>query len=263
MLAVKDGKVQRNPVSGVKFLAEVKRTRFFNQSELDGIRNHLAEPHWHMVAFAVETGLRREEQFQLRWDQVDLETGVVTIPLPKGGKTRHVPLSDQALAILRCFDSFSTVPMGLPFSKGPVTTLEPSEPCEPCIHARLSKDWYQGRLLAHFTPHCCESAHYGRVDLVSVKEILGHRDIQTTLRYAHLAPGHLKRPVNRGSLSQTVTRTVTTEKQEGTIQSEGIMQEAEKIEKKGWLGDKDSNLGSQIQSLTAYSILVPPASFCP
>ena len=58
MLAVKDGKVQRNPVSGVKFLAEVKRTRFFNQSELDGIRNHLAEPHWHMVAFAV-AGVRR------------------------------------------------------------------------------------------------------------------------------------------------------------------------------------------------------------
>jgi hypothetical protein len=43
------------------------------------------------------------------------------------------------------------------------------------------------------------------VDLVSVKEILGHRDIQTTLRYAHLAPGHLRDAVNRGSLSGTVT----------------------------------------------------------
>ena len=52
------------------------------------------------------------------------------------------------------------------------------------------------------------------VDLVSVKEILGHRDIQTTLRYAHLAPGHLRDAVNRGSLSGTVTRTVTTERRE-------------------------------------------------
>ena len=43
------------------------------------------------------------------------------------------------------------------------------------------------------------------VDLVSVKEILCHRDIQTTLRYAHLAPGHLRDTVNRGSLSGTVT----------------------------------------------------------
>ena len=37
-----------------------------------------------------------------------------------------------------------------------------------------------------------------------------HRDIQTTLRYAHLAPGHLREAVNRRSLSETVT----TEKQE-------------------------------------------------
>ena len=47
------------------------------------------------------------------------------------------------------------------------------------------------------------------VDLVSDKEILGHRDIQTTLRYSHLSPGHLQEAVNRGSLSRTVTKTVT------------------------------------------------------
>ena len=51
------------------------------------------------------------------------------------------------------------------------------------------------------------------VDLVAVKEILGHRDIQTTLRYSHLSPGHLREAVNRGSLIQTVTKTVTDSKQ--------------------------------------------------
>jgi hypothetical protein len=40
---------------------------------------------------------------------------------------------------------------------------------------------------------------------VSVKEILGHRVIQTTLRYSRLAPGHLREAVNRGSLSGIVT----------------------------------------------------------
>ena len=47
------------------------------------------------------------------------------------------------------------------------------------------------------------------VDLVAVKEILGHRDIVTTLRYAHLSPGHLREAINRGSLIGTVTKTVT------------------------------------------------------
>ena len=44
-----------------------------------------------------------------------------------------------------------------------------------------------------------------RVDLVSVKDVLGHRDIQTTLQYAQLAPELLQESVNRGSLSGTVT----------------------------------------------------------
>lgn len=38
---------------------------------------------WELIALAVETGLRREEQFRLRWDQVDLEVGLLTLPLPK------------------------------------------------------------------------------------------------------------------------------------------------------------------------------------
>ena len=43
-----------------------------------------------------------------------------------------------------------------------------------------------------------------RVDSVSVKDVHGHRDIQTTIRYAHLAPEHLQEAVNRGGLSGTV-----------------------------------------------------------
>jgi hypothetical protein len=36
--------------------------------------------------------LARKVQFRLRWDQIDMEAGILTIPLPKGGKTRHVPI---------------------------------------------------------------------------------------------------------------------------------------------------------------------------
>jgi hypothetical protein len=69
------------------------------------------------------------------------------------------------------------------------------------------------------------------VDLVSAKEILGHCDIQTTLKYAHLARGHHRDAVNRGSLSRTVTKTVTGQEEEreeemqpidGVVRPEGI-----------------------------------------
>ena len=58
------------------------------------------------------------------------------------------------------------------------------------------------------------------VDLVSVKEILGHRSIQTTMRYSHLDPRHLQDAVNRGSFAGTVTKTVTDGmmKERGTVE---------------------------------------------
>lgn len=104
MLAVKDGKLTQNPVSGLKFLPEVKRTRFLADDELERLRGAMQETDWKLVAFAIETGLRRGEQFRLRWDKVDFKSGIFTLPLPKGGKTRHVPLSEEAKAILRSLD---------------------------------------------------------------------------------------------------------------------------------------------------------------
>lgn len=120
MLAVKDGKLTRNPVSDIKFLPEERRTRFLTDGELATIEKIMPPKDWKLVAFAIETGLRREEQFQLRWDQLDLETGIITIPFPKGGKTRHVPLSEAAKAILRSFDSFVRSPWVFPSSKNPL-----------------------------------------------------------------------------------------------------------------------------------------------
>ena len=80
---------------------------------------------WKLVALAVESGLREEEQFSCRWDQIDLENGVLTLPLPKGGHTRHVPLSEGAKAILRSFESFTTSPYVFPSVRDALRPLCP------------------------------------------------------------------------------------------------------------------------------------------
>jgi len=84
MLAVKDGKLSQNPVSGLKFFPEVERTRWLAGDELVRLQGVTQPSDWKLVAFAIETGLRREEQFRLRWDQVDLENGVLTATLAQG-----------------------------------------------------------------------------------------------------------------------------------------------------------------------------------
>jgi integrase len=208
-LAVKDGKLSRNPSSGIKFFPEARRTRFLFDPELTSLKGIMAPSDWKLVAFAVETGLRQAEQFELRWDQVSLETSTLTLPLPKGGKTRHVPLSEGAKDILRSLDSFLRSPWVFPSPKAPLKAHNPDSFINHVYAPALKKAGITGACW-HTLRHTAASRPImAGVDLFSVKEFLGHRDIQTTMRYAHLAPGHLQEAVNRGSLVGTVTATVT------------------------------------------------------
>ncbi len=128
--------------------------------------------------------LRREEQFRLRWGQVDLENGVLTIPLPKGGKTRHVPLSDEAKAILRSFVSFVRLAWVFPGLRDETQPMDSRAFLRRSFEPGLRKAGIAGACW-HTLRHTAASRRVmAGVDLVSVKEILGHRDIGTTLRYA-------------------------------------------------------------------------------
>ena len=217
-LAVKDGKLMRNPVGGVTFFPESNRTRFLSDEELSRLKAHMDANDWKLVAFAIETGLRQGEQFPLRWEWVDLENSVLTIPMPKGKRTRHVPLSEGAKTILRSLDSFLTSPFvfaGLRTRKAHNGVPRPMDPraferraYEPALH----RAGIQGACW-HTLRHTAASRRVmAGVDLFSVSKVLGHRDIKTTMRYAHLSPDHLRETINRGSLDTlgTVTKTVTT-----------------------------------------------------
>jgi len=201
MIAVQDEKLTRNPVSRVKFFPEAHRVRFFSDDELVRLHGLIDSDNWKVVAFALETGLRRSEQFQLRWEHISFESRTLTIPLPKGGRTRHVPLSQEAMIILRSWESFLNSPWIFPGLK---TTLRPMDSrafirriFEPSLRKAGIQDasWHT---LRHTTASRLIMAG---VPLPTVKEILGHRSIQTTLRYAHLAPSHIQAAMDKGSLS--------------------------------------------------------------
>jgi integrase len=155
---------------------------------------------WKIVAFAVETGLRRGEQFHLRWDHVDLENGILTMPLPKGGRTRHVPLSELAKELIRSLDSFLNSPWVFPGLRKVGKPMDSRAFLRRAFEPALKRAGIQGACW-HTLRHTAASRRImDGVDLVSVKELLGHRDIQTTYRYSHLSPEHLKDAINRGSL---------------------------------------------------------------
>jgi integrase len=88
---------------------EVARDRVLDDEELTHVilaARKIGAPYGGIVELLALTGQRREEVARLRWQELDLEQRIWTIPKSrtKNGKAHVVHLSDQALAVLKRAD---------------------------------------------------------------------------------------------------------------------------------------------------------------
>ena len=146
-----------------------------------------------LVVVLAETGMRRGEALALTWDNVDFDQGWIRLWETKGGKARSIPMTVKSHSILReiCEDIEFTLGWGV--KKGPFLTVKPSSFTD-AWNAAKKKMGLAGD--AGFIPHCLRHGFATRlvqagVSIVTVKELLGHAKLETTLIYAHLAPANL------------------------------------------------------------------------
>src|ERR1017187_611788 len=100
-VAIRDEKVEKNPVIKIKLpRPDNARVRYLTDEEETRLRNAMDPADFELVEIALHTGMRRSEQFTLRWENVDFRARTLTIPRSKNGLTRHIPLNDRALDIL-------------------------------------------------------------------------------------------------------------------------------------------------------------------
>lgn len=215
-LALRDGIVKVNPVVGFKFFKEPKgRLRFLTEGEEKRLSEVMEPADFALVSLALQTGLRQAEQFSLRWECVDLENQVLTIPRSKSGETRHVPLNSEAVKILRGLSSWMTSPWVFPA----ITQKGPRHPTH--FYNRTFLPSLKSAGIEGFRWHDLRHTFASRlvmagVHLRAVQELMGHKTIEMTLRYSHLSKDHLRTAIE----SLTVTKTVTIVdevKQEGVI----------------------------------------------
>lgn len=186
IFAKQDGVIIRTPFetgeSLISMSDEVKRDRVLSREEEEKLliafsqnRSHLRS----LVIAAIDTGCRRGELLSLCWSDVNLETGVITLRAfnTKTAKSRQVPITKRLkdeLQRIRCEAEQSRDDI-LFNAKGLRRGWDSA-----CRTAGIEN------LRFHDLRHTFASrlAHSG-IPLSELAALLGHTQIQTTLRYAN------------------------------------------------------------------------------
>jgi len=193
-----------NPVRNVKFLSVMKNTRlrYLKKSEIFKILNDkiIDRRFRTLILVFLYTGLRLSENLNTKWENnIDLKRGVLKVLdtedwQPKDYECREIPLHpvlETALLQLRRKGSKGLLfppPRGGKYWKDAVKRK----------FKRLLKRLGINNASIHTLRHTFASyLVMAGVDIVTVKELMGHSNISTTMKYAHLAPEHLK-----GAISQ-------------------------------------------------------------
>ena len=136
------------------------------------------------------SGLRLSELCALRWRDLDLADGLVTV-LGKGSKQRSVPVGSHACSALAEWHRHTGAAVDAPVfpgRNGPITPRAVQLRLRQLAQRQgLFKRVYPHLLRHSFASHVLESSG----DLRGVQELLGHADIATTQIYTHLDFQHL------------------------------------------------------------------------
>ena len=198
--AVSNGKAETNPVKRVKLFKENNaRTRYLTGDEEARLFDRLPGRYDLLVRFAFNTGLRQSEQFGLLWEDVDFDNGVVTVTKSKHGEARKVPLNQDSRHVLELLGMFGKPEKGRIF---PVNAHN--------FYNRVFKPALEEAKIDNFVWHDLRHTFGSRlamkgVPILTIKDLMGHKTLTMTLRYAHLAPGHLRDAVEK--LTDTTTDT--------------------------------------------------------
>ncbi len=165
-----------------RFLDEDEVRRLFE--EIEANRNTQVG---RVVKFLLLTGARKREALDARWEHIDFARKLLTVPVSKSGKPRHIPLSDAAIELLFSLPREADMPWVF---FNPKTGKPPVSIFFAWDTMRIKAGLKDVRL--HDLRHSYASflVNQGR-SLYEVQRLLGHADSKTTQRYAHLSPGAL------------------------------------------------------------------------
>jgi integrase len=180
-----------NPVKEVKlFNEELPALRILSIEEQDRLINECSDRLKPIVITALNTGMRLGEILNMEWKHVDLDLRIITVTKTKTRENRIIPINSYLASIL------AKQPMIHQYVF-PNKDGKPFNSIKKGFHAAAKR-----AAIGHFRFHDLRHNFASNlvmegVDLVTVKELLGHKQITTTMRYAHLSNEHKRMALER------------------------------------------------------------------
>jgi site-specific recombinase XerD len=187
---IRNRKVTANPARLVKQRPESRgRVRWLQADEETRLKAVMEAHYPHRIPeldLALNTGIRRGEQYAMTWDNVDFERRQLHIMHTKNGEDKYVPLNDTAMAALRTAKQFST-------GEAPVFTNRHGEALQ------SSRQWFNRALtlakITDFRWHDLRHTFASKLTMLganlrTVQQLMGHKTLAMTVRYSHLSSAH-------------------------------------------------------------------------
>lgn len=188
----------------VKLLQENNsRLRFLSKEECQNLINSCDKHLKPVVITALHTGMRKGEILNLKWDQVDLKHGFIFLEITKNGERREIPINETLRQTLTGFRSRIDTPYVFYEPKTGKPFQDVKRSFKTALKRSRIRDFKFHDLRHTFASHLVMAG----VDLTTVKELLGHKTLIMTLRYAHLSPSHKLRAVE--VLDNTISETLS------------------------------------------------------
>ena len=171
-----------NPFRKVKFFREFNTgLRVLSLEEEEKLLQNAASYIQDLIRFALNTGMRVGEIFSLRWETVNLEKNVLNVFAPKTQKIRGIPINAEARKVLE----YWALGKRNEFVFYNPETGKPFVDLKAGFKLACKKAGITG-VTWHTLRHTFASRLVDRgVDIVTVKELLGHSSITLTMRYTH------------------------------------------------------------------------------
>jgi integrase len=185
--------IKKNPLQRYPLLKENNLiSRFLTPEETARLKTALAQSDnpdlSAIIGMLLVTGARKSEVLEARWEEFDFERRLWRIPKSKSGYHRFVPISAAALQLLL---QRQALQIDSPWLFPNAATGKP--------YVEIYNAWNTARrragladLRIHDLRHSFASSLVnGGIPLYEVQKLLGHANLRTTERYAHLAPERL------------------------------------------------------------------------